>query len=82
MSDAKKTLSITIHGSKLEYDFGGNWTGKDVRVAMAHLPRQYKLAQRQIRRDGLKILKEMEPPKKFGDKEFKDAFKKTMEVKK
>jgi len=69
MSDAKKTLSVLIHGSKLEYNFDGNWTGKDVRVVMAHLPRQYKLAQRQIRRDTMNILDGVEKPKVFINKD-------------
>jgi len=53
MNVAKKQLSITLEGSKLEFDFEGPWGGKDVAIVRQHIGKQYALHVRSIRRKEL-----------------------------
>jgi hypothetical protein len=50
MEKAKKRLTIDLQGSKDTYSFDGPWTGNDIRIIMTHLPKQYKLYMRTLRR--------------------------------
>ena len=51
---SKKKLSIILEGGKSDYDFQGKWTGNDLKLVMAHLPKQYRLYVRELRRNNVK----------------------------
>lgn len=43
-------LYITKQNGKETFTFSGNWTGLAIRSIMTHIPREYRLYQRTIRR--------------------------------
>lgn len=50
MEKAKKRLTIDMQGRSFTMNFEGNWNGNDVNIIMRHLPREYKLYNRDLRR--------------------------------
>ena len=54
MIKAKKSLTVTLQGNKLETVFEGKWSGNDLRIIMTHLPKRYRMHIRDIRRSDIK----------------------------
>lgn len=56
MADLNRiVIQVSKDGSKEEITFSGFWTGMMLKRAMAHLPRQYRLYMRDIRRGKVEL---------------------------
>ena len=63
MSEKKRSVTITLNGHLLDYEFKGPWSGIDVRRAMTHFGRKYRLYIRALRRGEVTVDEEVSDEK-------------------